>query len=224
MAIVADDTAPDAVERVATHAEIGAAAQLLFLADPLMQGIEQMAAIDRRHRWNCIIERHLLPIIRCRWPRGHRRQIGAQIPVVRQRARLVATEQQILVGACEAAAGECARRGRAAVHSVDDQDAVAGGECAGAASVPGDHGRRAGGGTAVDHQPVRRRAITSEVGVQADLSPFAYVVVDRQRLVARQERRITHGGQEVYDTGVVYKSGDVGVPGHVPGAVDQREV
>src|SRR4051794_8359450 len=69
MAPVTYHAAPGAIE-VLVPTQVGAALELLFLADPLMQRADHLAAIDRSHRLDRRIERHLLPEAR---PPGRRR-------------------------------------------------------------------------------------------------------------------------------------------------------
>ncbi|MNM94794.1 hypothetical protein D3C81_1072130 [compost metagenome] len=134
--------------------------------------------------------------------------------------------QGVLVGAGNhlVAQAEGRRRGGTAIDRIHHLDAVAGGQ----RPTPQYAGRvrriadtqlaAAAGRAAIDHQPVRRGAVTFEEGIQAD-GAIACVAVHRQGLVHATDRR-----GEVDQAGVVVQAGQPGIAGEVPGAVHQGEV
>jgi hypothetical protein len=77
--------------------------------------------------------------------------------------------------------------------------------------------------TRVDNKAVGGRTVAGKEGIQANTAAPARVVVDRQGLVARQQRRVADGRGKVDYARVVEKVVDVRAPGHFPGAVDQLQ-
>ncbi|OHT19274.1 hypothetical protein BHE75_01259 [Sphingomonas haloaromaticamans] len=129
--------------------------------------------------------------------------------------------QRIFVRAGDNEIGEreAARHGRGAVDGIDDEDTVAGGDSAFSSRIgnlePGGARCRA----AVDHQPIRWRAIDAEIGVETDQAASADIVDGGQRLVAGEHLRIGAGRQrrEQDIAQLVAQEGDVGIARDVPG-------
>src|SRR4029079_6954173 len=101
MAPVADQAAPGAVGRALIAAVVAWPDRLGIAAHALVERVDDAEAVDRcrdRHRR---IERNFLAEARLsRGSRDRGHHFVAQVPIVRQRASLVAALQRVFVGAC----------------------------------------------------------------------------------------------------------------------------
>ncbi len=170
----------------------------------------------RRARWRRRWRRRTKWVWRrTRWSRrasGRAVDRVAQIPgvgIARVGAR---AEEIVLVRAGNNRSGQREHAGLRcrAVDRVDDENTVAGGQRAATAGARNRQHRISSRRPAVDHQPVRRRAVVAEERVEADRSIGADVVPGRQRL-----EHAAAGGEKAIRHRIVGQIGDVGIAGEI---------
>ena len=149
---------------------------------------------------------------------GH--EARAQEPIIREVTGVKSAPEQVVVESAGAqfasTQGESAGSRRRASVRLHHQNAVRDRLRARAGRVADIEFRRACSRAAVNDQPIRRRAVVAEKGVELDRSAHACVVHRGQGLVARELRRIP-GRRSVDDlAGVVGDRGGVRIAGHRP--------